>query len=156
MDKAEMLAQFAELIEQQEDAIHQHPPKVSTVYIKGRDAFGKGQSTAQETEWSKTMSLTLEDLSLMHRYMLSSSFISAWYHLAGDMPNRDKAAQSCSLIVASLGPDPGDVMRKYIEYERWWRRAMKHEGLAPRRFGTLGLAIILAIIGATLIIVFAK
>lgn len=156
MNKHEMLQQIAELIDLQESAIQQHPAEIVAVYTKGRDAFIKGQHTAKETEWSRAMSLTLDELSLMHRYMLSSSFISAWYHLAGDKANRDKATHSCSTLVASLGPTSEQVMQKYIEYEQLWRRTMKYEGVAPSRFGLIGLIIFLVIIGIILIVIFSK
>ena len=156
MSKHELLQQIAELIDLQENAIQQHPAEIASVYIKGRDAFIEGQRTAKETEWARTLSLTLGELSLMHRYMLSSSFISAWYHLAGDEANRDKAAHSCSILVASLGPASDEVMRKYIEYEQLWRRTMEHEGVTPRRLSFIGPIILLAIIGIILIVIFSR
>lgn len=149
MTKEEVLQQINELIDLQEKAIQDHPPETSSVYLKGRDAFITGQSTADETDWSRSMSLSLDELSLMHRYMLSSSFISAWYHLSGEKAQRDKAAQSCSTLIAGLGPKPEDVMRRYIEYEQLWRRTMKSEGVAPRRisiFWIIVIAVILSVI----------
>lgn len=146
MNKQEILQKIAELVELQEKAIQDHPPETSLVYRKGRDAFVTGQSTAEETKWSRSMSLSLDELSLMHRYILSSSFVSAWYHLSGDKAQRDKAAQSCSILIAGLGPQPGDVMRRYIEYEQLWRRTMKSEGITPRRFTVLWIFIIVIVL----------
>ena len=156
MNKPEMLHQIADLVDLQESAIQQHPAEIVAVYTKGRDAFIEGQRVAKEAEWTRATPLTLDELSLMHRYMLSSSFISAWYHLAGDKANRDKATHSCCTLVASLGPTSEQVMHKYIEYEQLWRRTMKYEGVAPGRFGLIGLIIILAIIGVILIVIFSK
>lgn len=141
MEAQDLLRQMAELLDLQEKAIYDHPPETAAVYEKGKAAFATGQGTASDTEWSRSMGLSLDDLSLMHRYMLSSSFISAWYHLARQKDQRDKAANSCSLLVAGLGLDPEDVMHRYIQYEQLWRRTMKHEGIAPRRFSTVVVAI---------------
>lgn len=134
MTKQEILQQISKLIDLQEDAIQHHPAAIAAIYVEGRDAFIQGQRTAKETEFSRAMSLTLNELSLMHRYMLSSSFISAYYHLAGDKTNRDKAAQSCCTLVASLSPglDSLQVMQKYINYEQLWRQNMEAKGVAPR------------------------
>ena len=142
------LQQIAELTDQQEQAINEHPRAIALVFRNGVSAFIEGASTATDSDWSRSMSLSLDELSLMHRYMLASSFISAWYHLTGDKRKRDIMAQSCTVFVASLGPDPGQVMRKYVEYEQGWRMAMKSEGISPRKF----LFIRVAIIGAAILL----
>ena len=142
MAREDVLSQIAELLEEQEAAIAEHPPETGAVYAKGRSAFIEGQSDATDTEWSHSVGLSLEELSLIHRCMLSSSFISAWYHLAGDTTRRDQLASSCSLLVAGVGLDAEDVMRRYIQYEQLWRGAMRHEGLTPRRIpGMLVVAV---------------
>jgi hypothetical protein len=151
MNKQEILNQIAELIELQERAIQHHPPETSSVYRKYRDAFIEGQRTAEETEWSRAMSLSLEELSLMHRYMLCSSFISAWYHLSGDRARRDKAAHSCSIVVAGLGPDSNQAFLKHLKYEQMWREAMKSEGIAPPPLRAIGIAIVVLIVLAVII-----
>lgn len=156
LNKSEILKQIQELVDQQENAIMQHPVEIVDVYIMGRDAFIEGQSDTDKNQLSGSMPITFDELSLMHRYMLSSSFISAWYHLKGEKANRDKAAHSCSILVASLGPEPELVMKKYIEYEQLWRSTMKDEGVAPRSFRIFGFFIVLAIIVGVLIIFFTK
>ena len=156
MDKHEVLRQIAELIDLQEDAIQRHPAETAAVYAKGRDAFIEGQWTAKDTDWSRAMSLTLEELSLMSRYMLSSSFISAWCHLTGDKGQRDRAAHSCSTLVGSLGPTPEQVLHKYIQYEQLWRRTLKKEGVVPRQFRVLAGAIIALIVAILLMWLLAR
>jgi len=146
-EKVERVKQIADLVVLQEDAIRQHPHKVLDVYIKSRDAFIEGQSSAIIDESSKSISLTPDQMSLVNRYMLSSSFISAWYHLAGNKTNRDKAAHSCCTLVSCLGLNPEAAMTKYIEFEQLWRLTMKNEGVAPKRFYRIGfIAIIIVII----------
>ena len=150
MDKQELLGQMAELVALQERAIQEHPVKTATAYEKGRDAFIEGQGATTDTEWSRSMALSLDELSLMHRYMLSSSFISAWYQLSGEKPKRDQAADSCSLLVSGLGLDPEQVMGRYIQYEQLWRRTMKHGGIAPNRVASWALVIALFVVAVVL------
>lgn len=156
MNKHEKLGQISELIDLQEKAIHNHPPATYSVYCKGRDAFIQGQETAAETEWSRAMSLSLDELSFIHRYMLSSSFISAWYHLRGDKANRDKAAQSCSLLIGSLTSNPEQVMLRYIKYEQLWRQTIKKEGIAPRRVPVLAITLAMIVLVWMLKTLFGK
>ena len=135
MNKQATLRQIAELWAEQESAIQNHPPATSAVYMEGRAAFMKGQKSAKEEDWMRLSGITFDELSLIHRCMLSSSFISAWWHLSADKKQRDAMAQSCCLVVTSLlGLDFGErVMRRYLDYENDWLRIMKAEGVAPRR-----------------------
>jgi hypothetical protein len=144
MNKQETLQHIHELINMQERAIFNHPAKTSNVYQKGRDAFIDGQRTVTETEWMQAMSLSLNELFVIYRYMMTSSFISAWYHLCGDKTNRDKAAHSCATLISSLGMDPIKVMSRYIEFEQLWRMYLKEEGVVPLRLRFM--VIIIAII----------
>ena len=75
-----------------------------------------------------------DDLDLLQRYKLSSSFIAAWYDLNGDEPQRDQTAHSYTeLVAAAVGEEPVETLRTHIEYEQLWRRTMKREGVSPRR-----------------------
>lgn len=155
--KTEALSLIEKALADVERAIQHRPPQIAAVYQKGRDAFIDGQSTATDTEWSRSMSFSLDELSLMHRFMFSSSFMSAWYHLAVDKARRDKAAQSCSLLIAGgLDLDPEQVMNRYIEYEQVWRQTMKSEHIAPRRFPIFGIIIVLIVLAIILKFVLGK
>ncbi|MGQ0816357.1 MAG: hypothetical protein ACT4O1_18160 [Gemmatimonadota bacterium] len=134
--RQDLLSEVADLLESHEQAIASHPPATAEVYRKARDAFLTGQETAVEEPWMRAAGLNLDDLTLLRQYMLASSFISAWYHLHGDMTQRDKAANSCALLVAGFGEDPEQVMRRYIGYEQLWRRTLRVEGIAPSRWRT--------------------
>lgn len=149
-DKAGLLKEVAALLNSQEHGIQQHPPETGDVYRKGRDAFLSGQQTATEEPWMRAAGLTLSELALLRRYMLSCSFISAWYHVHGDKAQRDKAAHSCAILVSGFGEDPEEVMRRYIEYEKLWRQVMKAEGIAPPRIRTASALAIAYPLGAGL------
>ncbi len=152
--KAEILEHIAELVDSQEDAIQAHPVEVAAVYLKGRDAFLEGHRRNAQAGAPGDQAIGADELLLAHRYMLSSSFISAWYHLRGDKANRDKAAQSCSMIIGSLGIDPLGVMAKHIQYEKSWRWSMKHEGVAPRGALAPRLAILFVLVIAAALLLF--
>ena len=156
VDKDDIVRRMLELADLQEHAIHQHPAKVAAVYVKCRDAFMESQRSAEGNEWSRSTFLAPDELLLMHRYMLSSSFISAWYHLRGDRSKRDQAAHSCCILMAGLGFDPELTLRTYIEHEQLWRLTMRHEGVAPRPVRGVGLFVVLAIIGIILYLIFAE
>lgn len=136
MKKHDILREVAQLLESHEAAIASHPRPTTEVYRKGRDAFITGQQNAVEEPWMREIGLRLEEVALLRRYMVASSFISAWYHLRGDRTQRDKAAQSCAMLVAGIGEDPEQVMRRYLKYEQLWRKTMKAEGIAPSRWRT--------------------
>jgi len=131
VDKKEVLREISELIAMQESAIQRHPRKLVVVYENLRNVIKSGQHTSWESETGETLPLNEQEISQIQHYITCSSFISAWYHLAGEKPNRDKAAHSCATVISSLGPDSEEVMRKHIESEQLWRRVMKKEGVAP-------------------------
>jgi len=132
MNKDKIVQQITEILDLQEKSIHHHPSNVVEVYIKARDNFIEGQRSTKEKDLFNKMPFTQEEFFLIQRYVLSSSFISTWYHLAGEKTNRDKAAHSCASLVSNFGIDPELVMIKYIEYERLWRETFKNEGISPR------------------------
>lgn len=134
--KQNILDEVAALLESVEQAIYSHPQQTAEVYRKGRDAFVSGQQAATEEPWLRTANLTFEDLTLLRLYMLASSFISAWYHLHGDKPQRNQITNSCVLVIAGFGEDPEQVMSRYLEYERLWRRGLKAERVVPSTWWT--------------------
>lgn len=138
MDKQATLHQITELLAEQESAIQRLPPATSAVYMKGRTAFTEGQKSAKEVDWMRLSGITVDELSLVHRVMLSSSFMSGWCHLSADKKMRDGLAHSCCLVVTTfLGLDPKQVMQEYLNYESYWRRRVEAEGVAPGRFSAL-------------------
>ena len=136
--RQDMLDEIAEQVDLQERAMQKHPPPTAAVYREYRDDL--------------TPSIITDTERLLHHYMLSSSFISAWYHLAGDKAQRDKAAYSCSdLVGAAVDLDPTQVMRRHIELEQLWRRVMKSKGIAPRRFPIFWVIVLGAVVVAAVL-----
>ena len=152
MDKKEALREITEIIAMQKNAIQKHKKKLVSVYENTEGVIRSGQHTSWDSESYETLHLSDHEVSQIQKYITSSSFISAWYHLAGEKQNRDKAAHSCATLISALGPDPEEVMRKYIETEQLWRRVMKKEGVSPSKAGLVAI-ILFAIVAVGVLVV---
>lgn len=150
MDKREALKEITEIIAMQEAAIKKHNDKLVSAYENTRDVIESGQHSSWDTENGEPLPLSNNEISQIQKYITNSSFISAWYHLAGEKQNRDKAAHSCATLIAALGPNPEEVMRKYIETEQLWRRVIRQSGASPRKFGLVAIIFLFLIVGAIL------
>lgn len=153
MNKKEALREISEIIAMQESAIQKHNKKLVSVYENTREVLQRGRHTSWDSENGEPLPLSDHEIMQIQKYITSSSFISAWYHLAGEKQNRDKAAHSCAILISALGPNPEEVMRKYIETEQLWRRVMKKEGVSPRKFGVLAIILIVLIVAAILMVI---
>jgi len=153
MDRKETIREIGEIIAMTEKAIENHPPKLIATYKRMRDVYIAGQHTSWESTSGDIVSLTDSEVSLINHYITCSSFITAWYHLAGEKQKRDQGANSCTILVSSLGLDDAEVLRKYIETERLWRSRMKKAGVAPKRIGAIIIFVLVLIIIA---LVFGK
>jgi hypothetical protein len=91
VEKKEVLREISELIAMQETAIQQHPRKLVSLYENLRNVIKSGQHTSWESETGEVLPLIEHEISQIQHYITCSSFISAWYHLAGEKENRDKA-----------------------------------------------------------------
>ena len=152
MDKKEALREISEIIAMQESAILKHKKKLVSVYENTREVLQSGHHTSWDSESGESLPLSDHEITQIQKYITSSSFISAWYHLAGEKQNRDKAAHSCATLISALGPNPEEVMRKYIETEQLWRRVMKKEGASPSKIGVITIILIVLIVGAILMV----
>ncbi len=139
MDRAQTLHEIAEILELQEQAIKKHPARTGETYRNGRDALiVPSQTTAIAASWAGSPTeLSTDEVELLLRYILSSSFISASYHLQGDKSRRDQAAHSCCTLIGSLGPDSELIFHQYLEFEKLWHAAMARDGIAPGRLRRL-------------------
>ena len=156
MNKKETMREISELIAMQESAIENHPPKLVATYRSVRDTIIAGQHSSWKKQPGGIILLTNSETSLISRYITCSSFISAWYHLAGGKHNRDKAAHSCTVLISSLGLNNAELLSKYIETERLWRSAMKKAGVAPKRIRAITIFVIALIIVVIAVLVFGK
>jgi len=140
MNKNEALREVSEIISMQEKAIENHPQKLISAYKETRNTILAGQHKEWEPESGKAVDLSGSEISIINQYLTCSSFISAWYHLAGLKDKRDQAAHSCVQLISATGPNDEKVLSKYIETERLWRSVIKKSGAAP---GNKGIKILL-------------
>ena len=152
MDKKEALREITEIIARQETAIQNHNKKSVSVYENTREVLKSGQHTSWESENGESLPLSDHEVTRIQKYITSSTFISVWYHLAGEKQNRDKAAHSCATLISALGPNPDEVMRKYIETEQLWRRVIKKAGASPSKSGLVAIILIALVIGALIMV----
>jgi hypothetical protein len=116
-------------------AIHAWPQNVVEIYEQGAEDFrirmagGKAGPPIETPPWLTKAGLSLDDFSNLNFYLFTTSFISAWYHLARDKAKRDQLAQSACLMIGGLGLDPTQAMGLYIRFELDWRRAFVANGL---------------------------
>jgi len=148
MDKREALREITEIVAMQEAAIQKHNAKLITAFENTRDVIESGQHSTWDGENGEPLPLSDAEISQIQKYITRSSFISAWYHLAGEKQNRDKAAHSCATLISALGPNPEEVMRKYIETEQLWRRVIKQSGASPRKISLVAVILLILIVGA--------
>ena len=87
MYKKEALREITEIIAMQESAIQKHPKKLVSAYENTRDVLKSGQHTSWDSESGETLPLNDLEISQIQKYITSSSFISAWYHLVGEKQN---------------------------------------------------------------------
>ena len=132
--KQKIFKDITELFDLQEYAIRKHPARLAHMYREMSDAFIEGAETGPYPEWSGSMmSLSHDEMMLIHRFMLSASLISEWWHLRSDKSQRDKMTHSCCGLVAALGADVEQVMHAFITHEQRWRAVMNDVGITPRR-----------------------
>lgn len=153
MEKSEILKEISELSTILNDSIYQRGGKNKIVYDNYVSDFLYHQLNQQDfLEWSEDLAVSASELNEIIEYMSSSSYISAWYHLSGNKAKRDKAAHSCSTLISGLGKDPEPVMLKYLEFESFWRRVLKNEGIAPKNLRLWGLFLVMVVIIALIIL----
>lgn len=150
-NQKEILREISEIFSMNENAINSHPKKIVSLYNELKMLLRSGQHQNWENEYENaSLILSSSDIVSINNYIVSSSFISAWYHLDNDKEKRDKATHSCVALISSLGLKTDGVMRKYIETEKLWRRAMKNIGLGSKKYVGLIIAVIIIIIGVVM------
>jgi len=125
-----ILKEILEIFSMNEKAIQTHPVKTSSLYNSLKSVIRSGQHKDWENYYEdKKLLLEPIDIKTINDYIVSSSFISAWYHLNGDKGQRDKATRSCVELISSLGITANPILLKYIETEKLWRYQMKEQNI---------------------------
>ena len=138
MTTKQTIIEINELLELNSQSILSHPKKLSDTYQKFKGIIFD-TNILNET--------TSANVKLLENYMDSCAFISAWYHLKGDKQRRDKMAHSCVKLISSLGLDSTQTMITYIDNEKYWRKILKENNVAPINFKKI--IFLIALIGIT-------
>ena len=127
--KTEVLEFIEESLADVEGSIWDHPDETVEAYEEGAKAHRRKMKNFREPKWSKQLGLSNPEINLIHRFLFATSFTSAWWHLAGDKPRRDHAAQTACLLVGGTGVSLDDSMWCLVRYERAWRRTLKSKDI---------------------------
>jgi len=130
--------QIQELINKQETAILSHPEELSALYFDARSA--RISELGEMTNWPQGFNpgVALEDFKLLLKLELCSSFISAWYHLVGDVEKRNVLTNNFCIIATGLRIDVEFALPRYVESEQKWRQKFKDAKVFPAKGGCVG------------------
>lgn len=149
MNPNEILIEIKEIAHEQESSINSHGEKMVSMFksfkpVVMRDAYVLWETNPSRSDLDQ---LSEEDNQAINAYLCVSSFISAWYHLAGLKSQRNKAANSCVELVSNIGFDHEDVFHRYITVERMWRNEFKEKNLQPKKSKLPYFILLLALCG---------
>lgn len=111
-----------------EKAIADHAEQVLSLYQQGLVVLLEAAAkTREHTEWSRSTGLTLEELLSVRRYLLSWSFISAWWGVTGNKKKQNNTALMAVRLVCGLGEGFAfrDVASQFAHYEEGWTSGIK-------------------------------
>lgn len=147
MRKTKVLKELEEITRDQESAIASHGNQMITMFEERKASVMREANLVWNLETHKNGQSGERELKLLASYVCVSSFISAWYHLAGLKRQRDKAAHSCATLICELGLNGEEVLTNYIGVERIWRRELREAGLAPRNSRPLKVLLFIGVVG---------
>jgi hypothetical protein len=113
----------SQALEDAEVAIRTHPAPTVEVYERGVELH-------RLVADSELLSSSAAFVGM--RYCLAMSFMSAWYHVHGDMEARDGAREATLTVVEVLGFGRDFVLREILTHEKMWRRHFHQAGVGRR------------------------
>lgn len=152
--KEEIIRELNQVVAMQKYAIYKHSKKIVILYEELEQLLLLGSNESWEHAYTKeTLTLTEEEIFLINRYIINSSFMSAWYDLAREYEKRDKLGDSCLKVLHFLGLDYKEVFSNYYINEKLIKQAMMENKINYRQSKTLTyIFILLVIIVITLIL----
>lgn len=119
-------AQLAEV----EDAIRSHPAPLQDLYNQTKQAFCDEQASIRVPDGLAQRGMSSEQFKLVQRYLFTTAFMTAWFHLRRRIRQRDAVAQAACILAHGIGVNAVDAMKQLLTYEMAWRVSMKKAGLA--------------------------
>lgn len=149
MNKNEVLREISELVDMYQNTIQKHENRnLVTTY----ETLVEEITNNQVSLWALPMSLGIDEMLLIQKYIATASFMSAWLHLCRDKNARDKASHSCCTIISTLGVDPDKVFIHFLEVEQIWLGVMEKVKVSPTKAGCFTIFIVTVIVFISLII----
>lgn len=130
--KESILEALSEGLRDAEYGIQNHPQETILVYQNGKTAYWASQPEEEHPDWAKEMSLQKEELKLMTDYLFAMSFVSAWFHVQGDVERQHATVQTASSLVSGLGFSSEDVINRIRNYEFIWRKGLRDSGIGQK------------------------
>lgn len=133
MNKEQTIKEITEIFVMQEEAIKSHEQKLIELYETSKNVMLAGQRAEWNVELPDTIHPSSSEVEIANKYIVSSSFISAWYHIMKDEKRRDSLAHSCSNLISGIGISSEEVFYKYLQTEALWRNQMNKVGIRNNR-----------------------
>lgn len=145
--KEEIIREMNQVVAMQKYAIYKHSKKIFLLHEELEPLLLLGSNKSWEHAYIKeTLTLTEEEILLINKYILNSSFMSAWYDLVEDYEKRDKASDSCLKILHFLGLDYKEVFSNYYINEKLIKQAMIEKKINYQQSKTLTYIFIFLVI----------
>jgi hypothetical protein len=154
MSNSESIQNIKGLVEANEQAIEQKIPTEFKIYLICRDAWCDGFLQSSEQDWVHLNPLTRDEIYWRYRLIISASFISARLELLGKNSSQNELTNHTLLLLYDLLPNQELNFKHYIELERLAKQVMEKEGVASRPLNLITIAIIIAIVGGILYLIF--
>ncbi len=123
--KEDMIRELNQLVAMQKYAIYQHPKNIVLLCEELEPLLLSGSNKSWEYAYiKKDLFLTEEEIILINKYIIISSFMSACYDLFEDYDKRDKVSDSCLKTLSFLGLDFKEVFSAYYLQEKVIKNAM--------------------------------
>lgn len=131
--KEEILRELNQLVATQKYVIYQHPKNTILLYEKLEPLLLSGSNKSWEYAYIKNeLFLTEQEIILINKYIITSSFMSAWYDLFEDYEKRDKVSDSCLKTLSFLGLDFNEVFSVYYLQEKVIKNEMIKKKIRKR------------------------
>ena len=122
------------LVEMQERMIRERDTAAWACYVARRDA---AIASADRTE-----DASIDDRRLMNNYLASSSFIGSFYHIEGNVKDRDKLAESCALLCSGMGYDMEEVHHKHLQITQVMAQEIQNSSFSPKAKQSAGCVLL--------------
>lgn len=126
-----MVSAIEAALENLEEAVAKHPAATTAVYASGCESFLESKSSGDSIEWLRSIGLTSSENQTVHRFLVSSSFISSWYFLRVDEMSQLRTYEVASRLLSGLDDSitAEEIHTTFSDYEWKWQRRLRKIGI---------------------------